>query len=122
VTIGIVGHAVLPSVEIETSSGFYDYNHKYTPGDTVYHTPARLPQKTLDGLSMTTMKIHRELGCSGMSRSEFIVDENGKEWFLELNTIPGLTASSLLPKAAEAFGMSFDDLVLEILGEAVGDE
>ncbi len=122
VTIGIVGQRVLPPVEIETGSGFYDFNHKYTPGDTVYHTPARLQQKTLDRMSGLTMKIHRELGCAGMSRSEFIVDKHGKPWFLELNTIPGLTESSLLPKAAAAAGMSFDDLVLVILGEAVDDE
>jgi D-alanine-D-alanine ligase len=119
ITIGILGDMVFPPVEIEPANGFYDYSSKYTPGSTTYHIPARLPQATLDEACGMTMKIHTALGCKGATRSELIVGEDGLPWFLEINTIPGMTQTSLLPKAAAALGMSFDDLVLTMLMEAV---
>lgn len=121
ITVGILGDMIFPPIEIEPSNGFYDYNNKYTPGSTTYHIPARLPQATLDQASDMTMKIHTALGCKGATRSELIVDKDGLPWFLEINTIPGMTQTSLLPKAAAAVGMSFDDLVLTMLMEAVDD-
>lgn len=121
ITVGILGDMALPPIEIEPSNGFYDYSSKYTPGSTTYHIPARLPVETLDEARGMTMKIHSEMGCKGATRSELIVDKDGLPWFLELNTIPGMTRTSLLPKAAEAVGMSFDDLVLTMLMEAVDD-
>ena len=121
ITIGILGDMVFPPVEIEPSNGFYDYSSKYTPGSTTYHIPARLPATALDEAGAMTMKIHSELGCRGATRSELIVDKDGLPWFLEINTIPGMTQTSLLPKAAAALGMSFDDLVLTMLMEAVND-
>lgn len=119
ITVGILGDMVFPPVEIEPAKGFYDYSNKYTPGSTTYHIPARLPQATLDEACQMTMKIHSALGCRGATRSELIVDEDGLPWFLEINTIPGMTQTSLLPKAAAALGMSFDDLVLTMLMEAL---
>ncbi|MGK7345064.1 MAG: D-alanine--D-alanine ligase [Candidatus Nitrospinota bacterium M3_3B_026] len=118
VTVGILGDRVLPPIEIEAASGFYDYDSKYTPGRSEYHVPARLDSAALERVERAAMKAHRTLGCAGFSRSELIVDEAGKTWFLELNTIPGMTKTSLLPMAAKAAGLSFDDLVLTILKEA----
>lgn len=119
VTLGILGDRVLPPIEIETVSGFYDYEHKYTPGRTNYHLPARLDSQVLDRASEITMRAHNALGCEGVSRSELIVDDEGELWFLELNTLPGMTETSLLPKAAQAVGLSFDDLTLAILEAAL---
>jgi D-alanine-D-alanine ligase len=121
ITVGILGDMIFPPIEIEPSNGFYDYSNKYTPGSTTYHIPARLPGGTLEEACAMTMKIHSELGCKGATRSELIVDKDGAPWFLEINTIPGMTQTSLLPKAAAALGMSFDDLVLTMLMEAVDD-
>jgi D-alanine-D-alanine ligase len=121
ITVGLLGDMVFPPIEIEPANGFYDYSNKYTPGSTTYHIPARLPQATLDQACEMTMKIHTALGCKGATRSELIVDKDGLPWFLEINTIPGMTQTSLLPKGAAALGMSFDDLVLTMLMEAVDD-
>jgi len=120
--VGIVGQTVLPAVEIETKTGFYDYSSKYINGATAYHIPARLKEAVVKEAQEITMKVHRGLNCRGFSRSELIVDKQGKVWFIELNTIPGLTKTSLLPKAADAAGISFDELVLTILEETIKDE
>jgi D-alanine-D-alanine ligase len=121
ITVGILGDMIFPAIEIEPANGFYDYSNKYTPGSTTYHIPARLPKATLDQACEMSMKIHTALGCRGATRSELIVDKEGLPWFLEINTIPGMTQTSLLPKGAAALGMSFDDLVLTMLMEAVDD-
>ncbi|MBF0291809.1 MAG: D-alanine--D-alanine ligase [Nitrospinae bacterium] len=121
ITVGILGDMIFPPIEIEPSKGFYDYSNKYTPGSTTYHIPARLPQATLDEACQMTMKIHSALGCRGATRSELIVGKDALPWFLEINTIPGMTQTSLLPKAAAALGMTFDDLVLTMLMEALDD-
>ncbi|MBI4665886.1 MAG: D-alanine--D-alanine ligase [Nitrospinae bacterium] len=122
ITVGVLGDMALPAVEIETTGGFYDYTHKYTPGSTHYHIPARLADGSLQEAARMTLAVHGALGCKGATRSEFIVDRAGKPWFLELNTIPGMTETSLLPKEAAAVGLSFDDLVLTILMEALADD
>lgn len=121
ITVGIIGTRVLPPIEIETTGGFYDFAHKYTAGRTVYHCPARLDAKTTAQAQAMTMIMSRALGCRGMSRSELIVDRAGKPWFIELNTIPGMTELSLLPMGAREVGMSFDEMTLAILKEALGD-
>lgn len=120
VTVGILGDMALPPIEIEAASGFYDYDSKYTPGRSRYHVPARLGAAALERVGEAAMNAHRTLGCAGFSRSELIVDDAGRAWFLELNTIPGMTKTSLLPMAARAAGLSFDDLALTILKEASG--
>ncbi|MBI4828113.1 MAG: ATP-grasp domain-containing protein [Nitrospinae bacterium] len=121
ITVGIIGARVLPPIEIETTGGFYDFAHKYTAGRTRYHCPARLDAKIAAQAQAMTMAMSRALGCRGMSRSELIVDRAGKPWFIELNTIPGMTELSLLPMGARQAGMSFDEMTLAILREAVGD-
>lgn len=121
ITIGVLGDMTLPAVEIEPEGGFYDYARKYTPGLTKYHVPARLPQNILDEAAAHVLAAHRALGCKGVSRSEVIVDAQGRTWFIELNTLPGMTETSLLPKEAAQMGISFDDLTLTILMEAVAD-
>ncbi|MDH5509934.1 MAG: D-alanine--D-alanine ligase [Nitrospinota bacterium] len=121
-TVGVVGDLALPAIEIETIEGFYDYKSKYTPGNTVYHLPARLPQTTLVEAAQMALRAHRALGCRGQTRSDFIVGPGGKVWFIELNTIPGMTQTSLLPKAAAHAGISFDELVLDICGESLAED
>ncbi len=119
ITVGIVGRQTLPAIEIEAAQGFYDYKSKYTPGETIYHIPARLYKQTLEQAEQITKRMHEALRCRGASRSELIVDRSGTVWFIELNTIPGMTETSLLPKAAGAVGISFDDLVLAMLEDAI---
>ncbi|MDP6770746.1 MAG: D-alanine--D-alanine ligase [Anaerolineales bacterium] len=119
ITIGIVADTVLPAIEIEPKLGFYDYDNKYTAGATDYHIPAKVSRKIEQEAIEMTLTVHRALGCKGMSRSEVIVDGSDKCWFIEINTIPGMTETSLLPKAALQKGISFDGLVKMILQEAL---
>ncbi len=119
--MGIVAGAPMPVIRIEAKNGFYDYAHKYTEGETEYHIPSGLSQEAETEIKDAALKIHNAIGCSGVSRSEFIMDKDKRSWFLEINTIPGLTKTSLLPKAAMAAGISFDDLTLALLNEALKD-
>jgi len=119
ITIGILGERTLPAIEIEPVGPFYDYERKYTPGETLYHIPARLNETVLEQSAGMVTAVHKALGCRGVSRSEIIVDGESKPWFIELNTLPGLTETSLLPKAAAAVGIAFDALILTLLAEAL---
>ncbi len=101
---------VLPLVEIVPASGFYDYHAKYTPGATEEIVPARLSEKTAQRARELTLAAHRLLGCRGMSRVDMIVGADDV-YVLELQTIPGLTETSLLPRSAAAAGISFEQLV-----------
>lgn len=121
-TVGVVGIRALPAIEIETIEGFYDYKSKYTPGNTVYHLPARVDLAVEEKAARQALLIHNAIGCRGQSRSDFILDASGQVWFIELNTIPGMTRTSLLPKAAASAGISFDQLTLDICGEALAVE
>ena len=122
ITIGVVGDRVLAAIEIETVTGFYDYDSKYTPGNTIYHLPARLDSTTQTEAGRITLEMVRALRLKGATRSELMIDKSGKIYFIEANTIPGMTETSLLPKAAKHAGISFDELVLEIVNEAFGNE
>lgn len=108
VAVGVVddgsGPRALPPVEIAPDSGAYDYEARYTPGATQFHCPARLPDDVLARVAAQSVQVHDELGLRGLSRSDWIVDEAGTPWFLEVNTSPGLTATSLLPQAVVAGG------------------
>ncbi|MDW8106483.1 MAG: UDP-N-acetylmuramate--L-alanine ligase [Armatimonadota bacterium] len=108
----------LPPVEIVPKSGYYDFQAKYVPGATEEIVPARLPAEVLSLLQETAVAAHLALGCSGMSRVDMIVRE-GTPYVLEVNTIPGLTPTSLLPRSAEAAGISFPELIERILQEAL---
>lgn len=100
----------LPLVEIVPTSGFYDYEAKYTPGATEEIVPARLSAEITRQAQELALRAHRALGCRGFSRTDMLVADDGV-WVLEVNTIPGMTPTSLLPRSAEAAGISFSALV-----------
>lgn len=100
------GPRALPPVEIAPDSGAYDYEARYTPGATVFHCPARLAEPVLDQVKAAAVTVHEELGLSRLSRSDWIVAADGTPWFLEVNTSPGMTGTSLLPQAVQADGVS----------------
>lgn len=115
VTAGILGDEMLPLVEVRPSEGFYDFAAKYTSGDTQYLVPAPLPKGLARRVQQLALKVHRLIGCRGATRVDFMIDHKKRPYMLEVNTIPGMTETSLLPKAAQASGISFDDLVERIL-------
>ena len=115
-TAGILGNEVLPIVEVKAEREFYDYEAKYRDDRTRYECPAALGAETAGVIRAMALKVHEALGCEIMSRVDFILDENtGKAYVLEINTIPGLTGKSLLPKAARASGIDFPELCVKIL-------
>jgi len=105
---------VLPLVEIVPAGGFYDYDAKYTPGATEEIVPARLPAAEAERARELTLAAHHALGCRGFSRVDMIVSR-GDVYVLEVNSIPGLTDTSLVPRAAEADGISFSQLAERII-------
>ncbi len=110
----IVGDKVLPSILIETPHEFYDYDAKYLANDTRYTCPG-LPEEIEKRLADIVLRSFRVLGCSGWGRADLILDKNGQPHFLEMNTSPGMTDHSLVPMAARQAGMSFEQLVLQVL-------
>ena len=102
-----------------SASGWYDYEAKYTPGLTEFIVPAELDSVDSKSIQDLAISAHKALGCYGVSRVDFVYDTDRKQPFiLEVNTIPGMTAVSDLPAQAEAFGMSYDNLVECILQTA----
>ena len=118
ITVGLLNGRALPALEIAPKSGFYDYASKYTKGATEYILPARISQKVADKIQEWSVAVFNALDCSGTARCDYMVDENDRAYFLEINTIPGMTELSLVPKAAAHIGINFDQLVEEILGTA----
>jgi D-alanine-D-alanine ligase len=108
------GPRSLPPVEIAPDSGSYDYEARYTAGATEFHCPARLGPAVLDRLGLESVGIHETLGLRSMSRTDWIVDRDGTPWFLEVNTSPGLTETSLLPQAVVAGGVSLAALYRDL--------
>jgi D-alanine-D-alanine ligase len=120
VTVGVLEGQALPVIQVVPRGGFYDYQAKYTPGHTEYLLPAPLPEPVYRALQEAAVDVFDAIGCRGAARVDFMVTDTGF-YCLEVNTIPGMTETSLLPKAAGAAGMSFDELVERILeGAAVG--
>lgn len=117
-TVGVVGDVVLPVVGIVPASGLYDYHAKYQSNDTQYHCPAKFESQWQLALQQDAKKACQALGMNGWCRVDFIVDDQGGRWFLEINTTPGMTNNSLLPKAAAAYGWDFNGLVAQILATA----
>lgn len=119
-TVGLLGDEplVLPVLEVVASKGFYDYECKYTQGMTEYLVPAPIPDNLSCELQRLAVQAHNALGCEGVSRVDFMVDERGNAFCLEVNTIPGMTELSLVPKAAAAMGHSFEDVAEIILSTA----
>ena len=122
ITVPILGNdrlEALPIVEIVPAGGFYDYKAKYTAGATDEIVPARIPDATAVAARRTATLCHRTLGCRGMSRTDMIVTPGGEIYTLEVNTIPGMTPTSLLPRSAEAAGYSFSQLLDRLMDLAL---
>jgi len=113
VTVGVIGNdepVALPTLEIVPEHEFYDYESKYVPGMSRHIIPARVSEQAREECARLSLLAHRALGCRGMSRSDTIVTEDGRVELLEVNTIPGMTSTSLLPDAAAAAGITFPEL------------
>jgi D-alanine-D-alanine ligase len=107
---------VLPVVEIiPLKNKFFDYASKYEEGGAEEIVPARIPDSKTREINEYALKIHYALGCRGVSRSDFILGDNNKLYFLEVNTIPGMTPTSLVPKSAKAAGISFKSLLDKLI-------
>lgn len=118
IQIPILGATTLPSIHIETPREFYDYEAKYVADDTRYNCPSGLPATKERELAELTLRAFGVLGCRGWGRADLMLDNDGNAFLLEMNTIPGMTDHSLVPMAARAAGVSFDQLVLNILEQA----
>ena len=114
-TVPVIGNETFPVIEIKPKDGFYDYEHKYTKGMTEYFCPAEIPADIENKAREDALKAHRILGCSVYSRIDFILDENNELYCLEVNTLPGMTETSLVPKSAAAMGMSFNQLIERLI-------
>jgi D-alanine-D-alanine ligase len=118
VQVGILNGRVLGAIEVAPKKGFYDYEAKYTPGLTDYHMPARLAPTRYAGVLKLAERAAGILGCSGGVRVDLLVTEGQNEYVLEVNTLPGMTETSLLPKIAECAGYDFGGLCEAILAAA----
>lgn len=117
-TCAILGERVLPSIRIVPATDFYDYEAKYHRDDTVYLCPADLTTADEQHMQDLTAKAFKALGGRGWGRVDFLRDADGTIYILEVNTVPGMTGHSLVPKAAREIGLSFEDLCVEILSHA----
>ena len=121
VHIGILNGKVLGGVEVKPSLEFYSYEAKYTAGLTEYILPPEIEEKVYERAKMTALSAHSALGCGGATRVDLRIDGEGTPYVLEVNTIPGMTETSLLPKIAKLAGFDFPGLIEEIL-KGVADE
>jgi len=114
-TVSILGDKAYPLIEIKPKDGFYDYHHKYTKGMTEYICPAEIKEETAVIAQEIALKAYHSLGCSVYSRVDFLLTEKDELYCLEVNTLPGMTALSLVPKAVGVLGMGFNDLIENII-------
>jgi D-alanine-D-alanine ligase len=122
-TVAVLGHGAaaraLPIVEIVAPEGKYDYQNKYFTDDTQYHCPAPLPEELTHEIQRHAVNAYRALGCEGWGRVDVLVRESDmRPFLLEVNTSPGMTTHSLVPMAARAVGIGYEDLCVEILRSA----
>jgi D-alanine-D-alanine ligase len=117
-TAGILGEEALPLIRLETPREFYDYEAKYVAEDTRYVIPCGLPAEREREIQALCLKAFRALGCRGWGRVDLMLDRAGAPWLLEVNTAPGMTDHSLVPMAARAAGLSYEELCLRILEHA----
>ncbi len=119
-TVGILGADVLPILElVPRRRQFYDYEAKYTRGETEFIIPARVDRRVEKRVKELALKVHRLIGCRGFSRIDLIIKDSRRPYVLEINTLPGLTDMSDVPAEAEAVGISYDELVFRILANAL---
>ncbi len=114
-TVSLLDGKALPVIEIVPKSGFYDYHSKYTTGATEYICPAQIPESATADIQRFSEICYNAVGCAGYARADFRLDPNDNLYFLELNTLPGMTSTSLVPKAARAAGIDFPDLIKRIV-------
>ncbi|OGA74912.1 MAG: D-alanine--D-alanine ligase [Betaproteobacteria bacterium RIFCSPLOWO2_12_FULL_65_14] len=117
-TGAILGEQALPLIKLETPREFYDYEAKYVADDTRYIVPCGLPAKKERELQELCLAAFRSLGCRGWGRVDLMLSRRGRPYLLEVNTSPGMTDHSLVPMAARAVGLSYEDLCIKILGAA----
>ncbi|HLA51337.1 MAG TPA: D-alanine--D-alanine ligase [Thermodesulfobacteriota bacterium] len=118
-TVGILNGRTLPVIEIRPKGGIYDFKAKYTKGMTEYIAPAPLPKTLEKKVNSIALKAFDRLGCRGAARVDIMLDYKNRPYVLEVNTIPGMTEMSLLPKAALCAGISFPEMVEKILMSAI---
>ena len=118
VSVAVLEDRAIGAVEIAPRDGFYDYANKYTRGATEYFVPPRLSPERYRGVLAQAQRAHMALGCRGATRVDMIVSDSGNEFILEVNTVPGLTPTSLLPKIADVAGISFGELCEMMLAGA----
>jgi len=120
-TVGILGDTALPIVRIVPKNEYYDYEAKYLRDDTEYRCPSGLPVEQEQQIQAEALQAFKVLGCKGWGRVDFLMDDAGKHYFLEVNTSPGMTDHSLVPMAAKAAGLDFEALVIRILQQTLRD-
>jgi len=118
-TIPVLGETVLPIIKLETKREFYDYQAKYEDDDTKYICPCGLDEEVERRLGALALQACRLLGVSGWSRVDLMIDEAKSPWLIEVNTVPGMTSHSLVPMAAKQAGLSFEQLVVQILATSL---
>ena len=114
ISVPIVDGQVLPIIEIKSSNFLYDYESKYKSDKTKYEVPAKINSKLERIISENALLLYNKIGCKHYSRVDFLLDDN-KYYLLEINTLPGLTGTSLLPKAAKHIGMPYKKLIKKII-------
>ena len=114
-TIPIINEDAYPIVEINPKNNYYDYECKYTPGMSEYVCPADLEQNLVEKIEANTMKLFQKFDCSVYARADYILDKSGVPYFLEMNTLPGMTSTSLVPKSAYSKGQNFQKLIKYII-------
>jgi D-alanine--D-alanine ligase len=119
-TVGVIGKdpRALPIIEIKPKSGFFDYKSKYTKNLTEYIVPAEIEKEMAEQVMDLALKCHQCFSCFGVCRVDFILSKENIPYILELNTMPGMTSTSLVPMAAKAAGIDFDHLIEIILDSA----
>lgn len=117
-TVAVMDDVAFPVIQIVSSTGKYDYYSKYTPGIAKHLCPAPISPELTAKMQDLAMKVFHLCHCNGVSRVDMMTDKEGNPYVLEINTVPGMTATSLVPDAARAMGMSFEDLCEKILLEA----
>ena len=115
----LLGDRALPSIEIIPKEGFYDYANKYQPGAAEEICPSPIPPEWEEKVEAAALTVYRALGLSVYARADFIVDEAGTPWFLEINTLPGMTPTSLVPQEAAAAGIGYETLCQTIIEESL---
>ena len=119
IQIAVLGDDYLPAVEIIPKNAYFDYESKYQKGGAVEICPAPITEEEWQQVGQAALKLHRALGLSVYSRTDFILDEEGRAWCLEVNTLPGMTPTSLVPQEAAAVGMDYDSLCEKIAEESL---